>query len=250
MSANARFPDGLANSSGLVGRNLMYNTYAEVNAIFEHELNEFKSVQVTRIVHDFYDSDPKRGFYGGGGFDARIGPNPIGWALFAPPPERSWGAELKSLLEAMPRAMVAATHGTSLPLETNRIDLDPAARDAWGLPAMRVTYKDHPDDLATTRFLKDRAAEALEAAGAQQVWTAPVTESTIGVHLLGTCRMGNDPKSSVVDRYHRTHDIRNLFVCDGSSFVTSGRGQPTMTIQALAFRAGEHMARFARRGEI
>jgi choline dehydrogenase-like flavoprotein len=250
MSANARFPDGLANSSGLVGRNLMYNTYAEVNAIFEHELNEFKSVQVTRIVHDFYDSDPKRGFYGGGGFDARIGPNPIGWALFAPPPERSWGAELKSLLEAMPRAMVAATHGTSLPLETNRIDLDPAARDAWGLPAMRVTYKDHPDDLATTRFLKDRAAEVLEAAGAQQVWTAPVTESTIGVHLLGTCRMGYDPKSSVVDRYHRTHDIRNLFVCDGSSFVTSGRGQPTMTIQALAFRAGEHMARFARRGEI
>jgi choline dehydrogenase-like flavoprotein len=62
--------------------------------------------------------------------------------------------------------------------------------------------------------------------------------------------MGNDPQTSVVDRHHRTHDIRNLFICDGSSFVTSGRGQPTMTIQALAFRAGDHIARFAQRGEI
>lgn len=70
------------------------------------------------------------------------------------------------------------------------------------------------------------------------------------MHLLGTCRMGDDPKTSVVDRYHRSHDIPNLFVCDGSSLVTSGRGQPTLTIQALAFRAAEHIANFARRGEI
>ena len=250
MSANAKFPDGLANSSGLVGRNLMFNTYAEVNAIFEHELNEYKSVQVTRIVHDFYDSDPKRGFYGGGGFDSRIGPNPIVWSMFAPPPERAWGADFKALLEAMPRAMIVATHGTSLPLETNRVDLDPDLKDAWGLPAMRVTYRDHPDDLATARFLQDRGVEVMQAAGAQQVWKGPVAEAPGSPHLLGTCRMGNDPKTSVVDRYHRTHDIPNLFVCDGSSFVTSGRGQPTMTIQALAFRAGEHIAGFARRREI
>jgi len=250
MSANAKFPDGLANSSGLVGRNLMFNTYAEVNAVFEHELNEYKSVQVTRIVHDFYDSDPKRGFYGGGGFDSRIGPNPIAWSLFAPPPERAWGAEFKALLEAMPRAMIVATHGTSLPVETNRVDLDPELKDAWGLPAMRVTYKDHPDDLAFSRFMQDRGVEVMQAAGAQQVWKGPVAEAPGSPHLLGTCRMGNDPATSVVDRYHRTHDIPNLFVCDGSSFVTSGRGQPTMTIQALAFRAGEHIAAFARRGEI
>jgi choline dehydrogenase-like flavoprotein len=250
MSANAKFPDGLANSSGLVGRNLMFNTYAEVNAVFEHELNEYKSVQVTRIVHDFYDSDPKRGFYGGGGFDSRIGPNPIAWSLFAPPPDRNWGAGFKALLEAMPRAMIVATHGTSLPLETNRVDLDPELKDAWGMPAMRVTYRDHPDDLAFARFLQDRGVEVMQAAGAQQVWKGPVAEAPGSPHLLGTCRMGNDPATSVVDRYHRTHDIPNLFVCDGSSFVTSGRGQPTMTIQALAFRAGEHIAGFARRGEI
>jgi choline dehydrogenase-like flavoprotein len=82
------------------------------------------------------------------------------------------------------------------------------------------------------------------------VWREPVVGATILAHLLGTCRMGNDPSTSVVDKYHRAHDVSNLFICDGSSFVSSGRGQPTMTIQALAFRAAEHIGRFARRGEI
>jgi len=250
MSANAQFPDGLANSSGLVGKNLMFNTYCETGARFEHPLNEYKSVQVTRIVHDFYESDPHRGFYGGGGIDSRIGPAPAGWAWLGTPTDRRWGAGFKEFLEGFPRSMVAATHGTSLPLETNRVDLDPDLKDAWGLPAMRVTYRDHPDDLATARFLQARAAEILAAAGAQEVWKLPVTEAMGSPHLLGTCRMGDDPHSSVVDRYHRSHDIPNLFICDGSSLVTGGRGQPTMTIQALAFRAGEHIGRMARTGDI
>jgi choline dehydrogenase-like flavoprotein len=90
----------------------------------------------------------------------------------------------------------------------------------------------------------------MDAAGAKKLYRADVAESTIAYHLLGTCRMGNDSATSVIDKYHRTHDVRNLFLCDGSSMVTSGRGQPTMTIQALAFRAAEHIGTFARRGEI
>ena len=118
------------------------------------------------------------------------------------------------------------------------------------MPAIRVTYKDHPDDLKMAAWLQDRAVEILEAAGAQQhLADAGEPEYNNSPHLLGTCRMGDDPATSVVDRYHRTHDVRNLFVCDGSSMVTSGRGQPTMTIQALAFRAADHIGRFARRGE-
>ena len=120
----------------------------------------------------------------------------------------------------------------------------------WGVPALRVTYRDHPDDLATARFLQERGVEILDAAGAQRVAKAPVPESSLAFHLLGTCRMGNDPSKSVVDKYHRSHDIRNLFICDGSSMVTSGRGQPTMTIMALAFRAGERIGGLAKRGEI
>ncbi|HXI32050.1 MAG TPA: GMC family oxidoreductase, partial [Vicinamibacterales bacterium] len=250
MSANAQFPRGLANSSGLVGRHLMFNTNARVLGVFEHELNEYKSVQVTRIVHDFYDADPRRGHYGGGGLDARIGPQPTTWAIRTAGEGPSWGSAFKDRLREFPRNMQIACHGTSLPVESNNVTLDPDLKDAWGLPAIRVTYTDHPDDLANARFLQDRAAEILEAAGAQRVTRAPVAAQTSSVHLLGTCRMGNAAATSVIDKYHRSHDVANLFVCDGSSLVTSGRGQPTMTIQALAFRAGEHIARFAKRGEI
>jgi choline dehydrogenase-like flavoprotein len=250
MSANARFPHGLANSSGLVGKHLMFNYSSRALGVFEHELNEFKSVQVTRILHDFYDSDPRRGHYGGGGLDARIGPQPTTWAIRTASEGPSWGSAFKARLKEFPRSMQVACHGTSLPVESNNITLDPDVRDVCGLPAIRVTYKDHPDDLANARFLQDRGAEILEAAGALRVTKAPVTEQTSSMHLLGTCRMGNDARTSVIDRFHRSHDVANLFVCDGSSLVTSGRGQPTMTIQALAFRAGEHIAQFAKRGEI
>ena len=249
-SANGTFPHGLANSSGLVGKYLMFNYTARALGTFEHELNEFKSVQVTRILHDFYDSDPKRGFYGGGGLDSRIGPQPTIWAQRTAGDGPGWGAALKERLREFPRSMQVACHGTSLPVESNNVTLDPVVKDAWGIPAIRTTYRDHPDDLANARFLQDRGAEILDAAGALRVTKAPVTESSLAFHLLGTCRMGDDPAKSVVDRHHRSHDVPNLFMCDGSSLVTSGRGQPTMTIQALAFRAGEHIASFARRNEI
>jgi choline dehydrogenase-like flavoprotein len=249
-STSSRFPQGLANSSGMVGKHLMFNQQTATHAVFEHELNEYKSAQVTRVVHDFYETDPRRGFYGGGGIDARIGRQPIGWALASGGDLPSWGPKLKARLEAFPRSMVCAGHSTSLPLETNSVSLDPNLKDAWGIPAIRVTYKDHPDDLSAARFLRDRAVEIMQAAGAQQVWTEDVKERAASVHLLGTCRMGNDPASSVTDKYHRAHDVKNLFICDGSSLVTSGRGQPTMTIQALAFRAADHISRFARASDL
>ena len=92
--------------------------------------------------------------------------------------------------------------------------------------------------------------ELLDAVDSVRSWTDPIGSPNTGVHLLGTCRMGDDPQTSVIDKYHRTHDIPNLFLCDGSSFVTSGRGQPTMTIMALAFRAADHIMTAARNNEI
>jgi len=251
-SASARFPHGLANSSGVVGKHLMFNSYTEVHAQFEHPLNEFKSVQNTRMVLDFYATDLKRGFYGGGGIDGRFGKYPVTFALDGlAPGSPTWGeGYARQLQQQFSRTMAFGCHGTSLPLESNNITLDPSLKDAWGLPCMRVTYTDHPDDLKNSAFLSSHAADIAQAAGALKVWRDPVVPQTQAVHLLGTCRMGNDPRTSVVDRYNRTHDVRNLFICDGSSMVTSSRGQPTETISALAFRAGEHIADFARRGEI
>jgi choline dehydrogenase-like flavoprotein len=251
LSESSRFPDGLANSSGLVGRNLMFNGQVMVGASFEHPLNEFKSVQVTRVMHDFYDADPERGFYGGGGIDARIFYHPIFWGLegYGSPDDPWWGAGYKELLREFPRAMYINGHTTSLPVPSNTVTLDPDVTDAWGYPALRITYRDHPDDMSMMAFLQDRSVEIAEATGAKRVWRQPVVESTIGAHLLGTCRMGTDPDRSVIDTDHRTHDVPNLFICDGSSLVTSGRGQPTMTIMALAFRAADRIGQLASRGE-
>ncbi len=252
MSESNRFPDGLANSSGKVGRYLMGNGQIHVYGVFPQPLNEHKSVQVSRVVWDFYDSDPSRGFYGGGGIDARFQFNPIGFALDGlPPGSPRWGAEYKKLLGShFNYTLDVNGHTTNIPMETNRIDLDPELKDRFGRPGMRVTAKDHPDDLSVQEFFVERCTEVVEAMEPVTMWSRPVRERGGFAHLLGTCRMGDDPASAVVDRYHRAHDVPNLFVCDGSSFVSSGRGQPTMTIQALAFRAADHIAEFAWRGEI
>lgn len=248
-SATPAFPDGLANSSGKVGRYLMFNKGGGAQARFEQPLNEYKGANVTRIMHDFYDSDPARGFYGGGGFDARSG-GPLTWGQNVPPGTPTWGPGFKEYLESYTYWMNCSGHGTSLAQETNRVDIDPELKDAWGVPAMRVTYTDHEDDLKHARWQVERAVEIMDAAGAVQIVPGEVGAASGGVHLLGTCRMGNDPTTSVIDKYHRTHDVRNLFLCDGSSMVTSGRGQPTQTIEALAFRAADHIVQFAAANEI
>jgi choline dehydrogenase-like flavoprotein len=254
MSASERFPDGLANGSGYVGRNLMFNAHSATYGWFDEQLHDYKSVQCSRMIHDFYDSDPARGFYGGGAIDARpfLNASPMLYALTGTPPDvPRWGAAWKqALAHGFTRSMMLAGAATSLAMPSNNITLDPELKDRFGRPALRVTYRDHPDDLAMATFLQDRALEILDAAGAAKTWRVPVAPESVGAHLLGTCRMGDDPQSSVVDRFHRSHDVPNLFICDGSSMVTSGRGQPTMTIMALAFRAAHHIAGFAQRGEI
>ncbi len=232
----------------------MYNSHSIVRSVFEQRLNDFKGVQVSRIIHHFYDSDPERGFYGGGGIDARPfkAATPLEFAVDHPRSDGpAWGAQFKANLEHdFSRTMYMISSGTSLAQDSNNITIDPTHKDAWGRPSLRLTYRDHDDDMALAHYLQDRACEVAEAAGASKIWRQPIHHQSNGAHLLGTCRMGDDPETSVVDRYHRSHDIPNLFICDGSSMVTSGRGQPTMTIMALAFRASEHIMAAARRNEI
>jgi choline dehydrogenase-like flavoprotein len=253
LSASKQFPNGLANSSGLVGKYLMFNTSARSVGVFDEPLNDYKGFTDSRVLHDFYELDREKvGFYGGGGMDARFDYTPYFFAMTGLPPDTPrWGKDFKAALcHNYTRTMEIHSGGTSLPVETNGISLDPELKDAWGLPALRVTYKDHPDDVKSIKWLNDRAQEILDAAGALKKWSRPIGEQEFGVHLLGTCRMGNNPKTSVVSADHRTHDVNNLFLCDGSSLVTSGRGQPTMTIQALAFRAADRITALAKRGEL
>ena len=253
VSKSNLFPQGLANSSGLVGKHLMWDNGVLASGVFEHPLNEYKSIQVTRVIHDYYAADPKRGFYGGGGIDARFQYYPAGFALFGLPENSpQWGAEYKKTFgDYFTRTMSLLAHATSLPMEKNSVSLDPDVKDAWGLPAVRITYERHPDDIANLKWLLEREYEIFQAMGAQKYWAAPgALDLSVSVHLMGTCRMGLDPKKSVVNRYSQTHDVPNLFVVDGSNFVTSARQQPTATIQALAYHASDYMIRAAKRGEL
>ena len=252
MSETSRYPNGLANSSGYVGKNLMFNGGAVSGGVFEHEINGYKGAVVSRVIQDTFELDPKVGLAGGGGFDFRHDLPPITFALTGLPTDApKWGPEYKKMLqEYFTRSVYVFAHATSLPVATNSITLDPTLRDAWGLPAIRMTFKEHPNDVKLNEYMQDRSIELLDAAGAKSSWRFSRDPWYPQVHLLGTCRMGNDPNTSVVDRHHRAHDVPNLIIVDGSSFVTSGRGQPTMTIQALAFRAADHAARMAKRGEL
>ena len=252
MSTSKRFPDGLANSSGMVGKHFMFNGGATSNGEFEHEIHAHKGPVVTRITHEPYELDPKLGLYGGGGYDFRLSVPALIRTMSMPPDEPQWGGAFKKRMRTwFLNSLDSYGHTTSLPVETNSVSLDPELKDAWGLPAMRITYKEHEQDLKLYKYFQERGRELLTAAGAVKITDEPIKDEPGGtVHLLGTARMGNDPKSSVVDKYNRAHDVKNLFIVDGSSFVTSGRGQPTMTIQALAFRAADHIARFAKRREI
>jgi choline dehydrogenase-like flavoprotein len=252
MSKSNRFPDGLANSNGVVGKYLMLGNVVSVNGLMEHRLNDYKGVVSGTAIVDWVPSDSARGFYGGGRMTSRGYATPISYGLGGLSPDAPrWGAGYKQALrEEAGRRITATSFTTVLPLETNRVDLDPDVKDAWGLPAMRITSQSHPDDMKNAEFFRQKSIEVLEAAGATNIWAPPVNDSRGSAHNRGTCRMGNDPRTSVVDRYHRAHDVPNLFIVDGSNLVTGGRNHPTMTIQALAFRAAENLVRSARAGEV
>jgi choline dehydrogenase-like flavoprotein len=252
MSKSARFPNGLANSSGVVGRYLMLGNGANASGLFEHPLNDYKGVVTGAGIVDYVASDPSRGFYGGGRMTARGFDTPISYGLNGlQPGSARWGAAYKKALrEEANHKMTVACFVTQLPLETNRVDLDPDVKDDWGLPAMRITSTSHPDDLKNMEFFRQKSIEVLQAAGATKVWSSPVSDSRGGAHNRGTCRMGDDAKTSVVNKFHRAHDVPNLFVVDGSNLVTGGRNHPTMTIQALAFRAADHIVRAAKAGTL
>jgi choline dehydrogenase-like flavoprotein len=252
LSSSKRFPNGLANSSGLVGKYLMTGNGGGATGLFEHPLNEYKGCVTGAAIVDYVPNDTqKRGFYGGGRMTARGFTTPIEYGLGGVHSSATWGASYKkALIDQANHKLAVSNFISQLPVETNTVDLDPDVKDAWGLPAMRITTTSHQNDFKAMQFFIDRSVEILHAAGANEVWADQVTDSRGGAHARGTCRMGNDASKSVVNKFHRAHDVPNLFIVDGSSFVTGGRNHPTMTISALAFRAADHLVRAAKAGNV
>jgi choline dehydrogenase-like flavoprotein len=252
LSKSNRFQHGLANSSGVVGKYLMTGNGGGASGLFEKPLNEYKGCVTGAAILDYVPNDVKgRGWYGGGRMTARGFTSPIDYALGGPHGAPSWGAGYKkALMEQANRKMYIANFISQMPLETNTVDLDPDVKDAWGLAAMRITTQSHENDMKAVRFFIEKSVEVLKAAGAHTVWADTPNDSKGGAHARGTCRMGNDPRTSVVNKYHRAHDVPNLFVVDGSSLVTGGRNHPTMTISALAYRAADHLVKAAKSGNV
>lgn len=241
-SKSPQHPDGLANSSGLVGKNLMFHPYAWIQGIFDEETDGFAGPFKAIRSQQFYETDPSRDFVRGYTLEIQRGAPPVRTAQIGLRHGRiPWG---KGHHEAYRRmfnrvtGMVAVCE--DLPEEHNRVTLDPVLKDGDGIPAPKLSYTLSENSLKMLDHGVARATEILRAAGAHDV----LSESPLsygGWHLMGTARMGTDPRRSVVNEWGRAHDCRNLFVIDGSVFVTSAGLNPTNTIQALALYVADQM---------
>ncbi len=243
LSTCSRFPNGLANGSDLVGRNVTFHEYSASVGTFDDPINAWAGGgYVSASSFQFYEHDPSRGFVSGGHIAAAgVGiPLPINWGL---PGRPTWGAEAKQVdRDFFNHSMAVAMVLHDMPQHDNRVDLDDSIVDAWGIPVARITLSPHENDLKQGRFLVDRCGEILEAAGADQVdrvYAKRVTGNCS--HQHGTTRMGNDPATSVLDRNCRAHEVDNLFVVDGSAFPTATGANPTLTIMANAWRVADQI---------
>jgi len=247
-SVSPLFPDGLTNSSGYVGENLMFHPYAMVTGVFDNNLESNKGPNGCSILsHEFYETDLSRGFIRGYSFQVLRGSGPLNTALGGlgryPVP---WGKMHRRVFhERFGRTMTISVCGEDLPERHNRVTLDPILVDGDGIPAPKVSYTMSSNSLKMMNHGTNRAKEVLEAAGAKEVLTQPLLRPS-GWHLLGTTRMGLDSRDSVVNQWGQSHDVKNLFIIDGSIFITAGAVNPTSTIQALALYIADYFKRQAR----
>src|SRR3984893_5072805 len=250
LSKTDKFPNGLANSNGQVGRHIMTHINVRVFATFEDRVNIFMGPSAQRHTIDDYNADNFD--HGGLGFirgaqisvhPAELAAGPIRPAMGMNPPPGvpRWGAPYRDFLAKNYTRFAAINAQTeNLPYGDQTIDLDPTIRDAWGLPAPRMTYDwRRPNERARADFMLTKLEEIGRPMGTTQVWRGPVAPGSPGGHHEGGTRMGSDPKTSVVNRYGQTWDVPNLFVVGSSTFPSQSGFNPTLTIQALAYMTAD-----------
>jgi choline dehydrogenase-like flavoprotein len=255
MSSSERFPDGLANSSGMVGRRLMLHPHGSSAGIFDEHLEDWVGPAGEQLVSmHFYETDASRGFVRGCKWILMCTAGPL--AMIdrytkgeGTADEEFWGEQFcLKMKESVGHMMEWQIINEDLPEEANRVSLSPDLTDSDGLPAPKIHYRIAENTHKNLDFHLNRSVEALREAGAKKAW---VTRRRVSSgHNLGTARMGDDPQTSVVDRFGRAHDVPNLYVIDGSVFPTSTGVNPTATICALAKRTATYIADNARRQEV
>jgi choline dehydrogenase-like flavoprotein len=244
VSSSGHFPNGLANSSGLVGRNLMLHPYARVDGVFDSPLGSWvRGEKAGFVSFEFYPTKRQRGFVRGFKLQLVTGPGPAalasGAVVGAPLP---WGQDHhRAFDERFDRICGLTVCAEDLPDPENRIALSSRLTGRDGLPAAKMIYKVSDNSRRMLDYGLDRGEEVLREAGACTVHRTALRDQS-GFHIMGTARMGADPDRSVVDPFGRCHDAPNLFVVDASVFVTASAANPTATAQAIALRAADHIA--------
>jgi choline dehydrogenase-like flavoprotein len=243
-SASSQFPDGLANSSGQVGRNYMRHLTASVYATFEQPVRMWRGETMAGHIEDEAPNDPSRGFVGGYYLQLLSLGVPFMAAFMDP---GGWGRDFASFLEQYEHMAGMWLVGEDMPQESNRVTLNRDELDQYGQPVPNVHFDDHANDVAMREHAW-RAGEALYGTvGAVRTWRTPPYPAT---HNIGTARMSERPEDGVVNAFGQAHDVPNLFVSDASQFTTGAAANPTLTIVALAIRQAEHIVRQLRRDEI
>jgi choline dehydrogenase-like flavoprotein len=237
LSASGKYPDGLANSSGQVGRNYMRHMTGSVYATFKQPVHMYRGTTMAGIIQDEAKHDPKRGFAGGYEMETLSLGLPFMAAFLNP---GMWGSEFAWWLDNYENMAGMWLVGEDMPRETNRITLNKDVKDQYGNPVPNVHFDDHDNDIAMRNHAFKQGEEVYKAAGAVKTFRTPPYPST---HNLGTARMSASAKDGVVNKFGQTHDIPNLFVSDGSQFTTGAAENPTLTIVTLAIRQADHIAK-------
>lgn len=235
-SESGKFPQGLANSSGQVGKNYMRHTTGAVFAVFDKPVHMYRGTAQSGIVMDEARLDTKRGFVGGYQMELL----PQGLPSFAQNIiPGAWGRERAWVVDRYANVAGLWVIGEDMPRETNRITLHPDKKDQFGMPIPNIHVDDHPNDVAMRTHGYERGSALYDSIGAKRIVKVPPYPST---HNMGTNRMSTNPRDGVVNSYGQSHDVKNLFVSDGSQFVSSGGENPTLTIVALTLRQAEYIA--------
>jgi choline dehydrogenase-like flavoprotein len=248
LSGSRKHANGLANSSDLVGRHLQMHMLGVVHGVYGEDIQSTlgpygQSLQSSQ----FAERDRSRGFWGGSRWSVMPVNGPLAsWSHTSDRPlKERYGAAIHDIFDSIGRRVDISFSMDDLPNVDNRVTIADGLTDGDGIPAPKITWKPMPDASKAFEYFTKRLQEVHTAAGATEVSVTDMGHD-FGWHLLGTARMGTDPGTSVVDPYGRAHDVDNLFVVDGSVFVTSGQTNPTATVMALALRTAEHMIASAR----
>ena len=243
-SASSMFPDGLANSSGQVGRNYMRHMTGSVYGIFDKPVNMYRGTTMAGIITDESRNDPSRGFVGGYEMETLSLGIPFMAAFLDP---GAWGREFASAMDMYDHMAGMWLVGEDMPQESNAITLHPTEKDQHGLPAPNVHFDDHPNDVAMRNHAFKQGSAVYDAVGAVRTLPTPPYPST---HNLGTNRMSEKARDGVVNKWGQAHDVANLFISDGSQFTTGASENPTLTIVALAIRQADRIASEMSKGNL